>query len=269
MPIIAPQHKGSNPKDPYDPACDWPEDCTVQWGSRGIVLSEDGARGTAFFEAFPKGPGFFRGEGGNLAEAEKNCFEKYARFAVCDHQWSRGFKVEKRSTKLKHGVERSKLRGKTAYTNGGAICKKCKAFASMFKPITTLGDWKMGPSVHDLTMAAEGWLRPPPGSSDGKSRAYAWKSELRLRAAGIDLPPTPDTPAEGGMFSEPDAYEIACRSAVVEWYTANRDSLEVDGENSMSGLFTALDFRTMDRLVLEDLEYKASQDLSEVTAHEL
>ena len=32
------------------PQAAWPEDCVVQWGERGIVISNDRTRQTAFFE---------------------------------------------------------------------------------------------------------------------------------------------------------------------------------------------------------------------------
>lgn len=88
MAIIAPHLRPGgwrSETDQHTLICAWPEDCRVQWGSSGVVLSEEGNRQTAFFEAFPNGPGFFRGEGASISDAEKDCFEKFSRFTVCDH----------------------------------------------------------------------------------------------------------------------------------------------------------------------------------------
>lgn len=165
-----------------------------------------------------------------------------------------------RGVKMKNGIEVPKLRGETAYTNGGAICKKCRAFASMFNPIVKLGDWKKGPSIHDLTMAAEGYLRPTEGSSRTKeSRKYARQSELRLRAAGVKLPETPSTPSNLDLFDEPDDYMKACKSAVVSWYEEHREDFKPGSPSSMAGLFSALDHRTMERMMLEELEERGNR----------
>ena len=263
MPIIAPHHLPGGPfppKAPYDLQCAWPHDCMVQWGGQGIVLSDNGARGTAFFEAFPAGKGFFRGEGKTIEEAEAACFKKWKAFSVCDHQWGRGFIVETKGVKFKHGRMRPKLRGKTYYTNGGAICKKCKAFASVFNPVHSLGKCMDGPSIHSLTNAAEGGLRPSRSGRDEASWAkYARESELRLRRAGIDLPETPDTPSPLGLFDDPnlDPYAVACRRAVVTWYVAHREALAKNNGSLLQGFFESLEQRTMERLVEEESSYRA------------
>ncbi len=267
MPIIASHHRrGStlSTKNKYEPSCAWPVDCTVQWGGSGIVISENGVRGTAFFEAFPKDKGFFRGEGKTVTEAEADCFEKWRKFSVCDHQWGRGFIVTKRSVEMKRGLLRPKLRGKTNYTNGGALCKKCNAFATMFKPVHTLGSCKKGPSVHDLTMAAEGRLRPVEERPDSSDMAkYDRASELRLRLAGVDLPPTPDTPSTRGLFEDPnlDPYTVACRKAVVNWYVEHRVTLAKNTGTMLMELFEGFEQRSLDRLVEEERSYRSAQEI--------
>jgi len=231
----------------------------VQWGGRGIVLSDNGARGTAFFEAFPAGKGFFRGEGKTIGEAEAACFKKWKAFSVCDHQWGRGFIVETKGVKFKHGQMRPKLRGKTNYTNGGAICKKCKAFATVFNPVHSLGKCMEGPSIHCLTLAAEGGLRPSrAGRDEARMIKYTRESELRLRRVGVDLPETPKTPSPFGIFDDPnlDPYAVACRRAVVEWYVAHQKALAKTKGSILQGFFDGLEQRTMDRLVEEESRYR-------------
>lgn len=101
---------------PYKCKQNWREDCFVQCGEEGLVLSKDGDYFTAFFEAFPKEPKtFIRGEGNNIEEAELNAWNQLQRFLKCK----------------KHEFERS------GYTNGSAICKHCKMFKSkVFEPTT-------------------------------------------------------------------------------------------------------------------------------------
>jgi hypothetical protein len=125
MPIIAEHHKTWKDTE-YAPTQPWLDDTYVQWGDSGLVINTtDSTKSykTAFFEAFPAKPcliGFLRGEGETLADAEKDCFEKYDRATHCDHQWGR-----------KH------------YRNGGMLCYKCKQFtAKMVGPVVTLGEWK-------------------------------------------------------------------------------------------------------------------------------
>lgn len=73
----------------------WPDNCSVQGGSSGVVFSKNGNYRTAFFEAFPKEPAtFIRGEGQTIEEAEKNAWEKYSRILDCPgHEFERrGYK---------------------------------------------------------------------------------------------------------------------------------------------------------------------------------
>ena len=67
------------------PVLDWPADCVVQWGDRGIVFDRDGgSRSTAFFEAFPTEPAtFLRGEGATVVEAEADAFARFTRQRDC------------------------------------------------------------------------------------------------------------------------------------------------------------------------------------------
>ncbi len=103
--------------EPYTPAAAWPEDCYVQWGSDGVVLSRSkGSYRTAFFEAFPSEPAtFIRGEGATVAEAEAKAFAAFEHYRACA-----GHEFERRG-----------------YTNGAGFCKHCGLFASKaFEPTT-------------------------------------------------------------------------------------------------------------------------------------
>lgn len=105
------------PSPAYQPQCAWPEDCTVQWG-HGIIPA------VPFFEAFPKGS-FIRGEGEDIAAAEREAFAKYQRDAACDHVWGR------------------QRPGGALYTNGAAFCRKCGGFrGSMFPELKPSGWWR-------------------------------------------------------------------------------------------------------------------------------
>ena len=119
--ILAKQHQPGGWKaatDFYSPACAWPEDCMVQWGSNGIVLSRNSETyETAFFEAFPRNPNtFIRGEGASVEEAELKAFEQLERYLACPE----------------HVFERS------GYRNGAGICIHCGLFRSnIFEPLET------------------------------------------------------------------------------------------------------------------------------------
>lgn len=73
--------------EPYDCVFEWPDNCFVQCGERGIVGSKLGnVYETAFFEAFPKEPStFIRGEGKNIQEAEEQAWNQYNKHLVCNH----------------------------------------------------------------------------------------------------------------------------------------------------------------------------------------
>ena len=206
MPIVA-SHNRTYRAEGHAPSAAWPQDCQVQWGGSGLVLKGDGgAYGTAFFEAFPAGGGFFRGEGPTIAAAETDCLAKYLRFSRCDHLWGRG-----------------------KYTNGGAVCRRCGAFMTRFRPIPRLGAFRDPLSVTELDLAMDGYCRP-----DSRDR-FQSRLRLRLTRAGIRLP-------------DPDRtdYAAACRAAVLSWYRDNRDRVRRDGTSGMNGLFDALALRRLE-----------------------
>lgn len=86
-----------------------------------------------FFEAFPRG-GFVRGEGSDVAEAERKAYDEYRRDMACDHVWGRH----------RPGTT-------TAYLNGGAFCRRCGGFRSnMFPEIRPFGWWRSPLSATEL-----------------------------------------------------------------------------------------------------------------------
>jgi hypothetical protein len=91
--------------DEYTLRHDWPADCFVQGGRKGVVLGKNPYQ-TAYFEAFPDT--FIRGEGDTLEDAEDACWAKYKQRLACPkHEWeTRGF------------------------TNGAGFCKHCGTFQS-------------------------------------------------------------------------------------------------------------------------------------------
>lgn len=211
MPIIA-RHNQTYRSEGHVPSEGWPADCRVQWGGSGLVLERGGgAYGTAFFEAFPSEGGFFRGEGETLATAESDCLEKYRRFTRCDHLWGRG-----------------------TYTNGGAICRRCRAFMTRFKPIPRLGKHLDPISVMELDLAMDGACRPGPRPGPAGDR-YARRLALRLARAGIRLPD-----------SDHAEYREACRDAVLSWYRQNRDRTDRGETSGMAGLFDTLALRRLE-----------------------
>jgi len=97
----------------YDCQKEWPEDCGVQCGDRGVVLSTNGSYYTAFFEAFPKNPScFLRGEGSSIQEAEEQCWEKYLKVTTCNHE------MERRDRR-----------------DGYGYCKYCSYSSMVFEPL--------------------------------------------------------------------------------------------------------------------------------------
>jgi len=121
----------------YECKHDWPEDCFVQYGDRGIVFTagnmEEDLKNptellgqviaptkphytTAFFEAFPVHPKtFIRGEGKSIDEAEASAWKQLQKHYYCpSHEFERG-----------------------NYRNGCGTCKHCKLFMSnIFEPTT-------------------------------------------------------------------------------------------------------------------------------------
>ena len=225
MPIIASQHQWKD-KD-HVPLAGWPEDCMVQWGGRGVVLSTrtGGTYGTAFFEAFPRDGGFIRGEGSTIAEAEEKALDQYRRSASCEHHWARG-----------------------NYTNGGAICRRCKGFQTVFSEIVKLGRYREPLDACQLDMIAEGHMRPV--HDDPKRARYARRNWLKARRMGIDLPDFDTAPPEPAGFNEDD-YARACRAAVVKFVKANLYLLDSGAETGISGLFEGMHLRSL-RLMVEE-----------------
>lgn len=206
MPIIA-SHNRTYRSEGHVPSGAWPEDCEVQWGGSGLVIKRDGgAYGTAFFEAFPAGGGFFRGEGSDLAAAEAACLAKYLRFTGCEHLW-----------------------GRRGYTNGGAVCRRCGAFMTRFRPIPRLGAFRDPLSATELDLAMDGYCRPD------RSDRFQARIRLRLARAGIRLP-------------DPGAADFgaACREAVLRWYRENRDRVLRDETGGMGALFDGLALRRLE-----------------------
>ena len=101
----------------YPLAYDWPADCFVQAGSRGLVLKGDGGSySTAFFEAFPRNPDcFLRGEGATIREAESQCWQKYESILACP-----GHEYERRERE-----------------DGYAYCRHCAFSGRVLEPTTT------------------------------------------------------------------------------------------------------------------------------------
>lgn len=234
MPIIASQHTWKD-KD-HRPLSDWPDDCTVQWGGSGIVLSDrpGGSYGTAFFEAFPENGGFIRGEGPTIDEAEARAFSKFQKISACDHAWSR-----------------------KNYTNGGAICRHCGGFMTVFRPIVKLGMFREPLSPTALDMIADGAYRPDP--DDQSQNKYARKQWLKARQMGIDLPDFATAPQVPFGFQEDD-YSRACRRAVIAFLKKNPDMLEMTPEGKgISGLFEGVHIRSL-KMMLEDHDAENSDD---------
>lgn len=104
----------SNYKDEYILQYEWPEDCFIQGGSNGLVISKTKNYNTHFIEAFPKNPKcFIRGEGETFKDAETKAYEKYMRFSSCK----------------KHEFEKV-----SGFFNGMGKCKHCGLMQIVFIP---------------------------------------------------------------------------------------------------------------------------------------
>jgi hypothetical protein len=101
--------------DSWSPVEDWPADCVVQWGGKGVVFDRAGTYRTAFFEAFPTDPAtFIRGEGVDVPAAEAAAWTKFTRQRDCP-----GHELERRG-----------------YRNGAGFCAHCSLFVSRaFEPL--------------------------------------------------------------------------------------------------------------------------------------
>jgi len=121
MTTIARLSTGLLRQDPYGYLCayDWPDNCFVQAGDRGLVFAIGDASKdyeTAFFEAFPREPAtFIRGEGATVQDAETSAWKQFQQQVACP-----GHEFERRG-----------------YTNGGGFCKHCDMWMShAFEPST-------------------------------------------------------------------------------------------------------------------------------------
>ena len=210
MPKIASHHHPDHPlpnDTDYVLTKDWPDDVSVQWGGNGVVLGEESYM-TAFFEAFPA-QGFIRGEGKTIAEAEADAHAKFLRETACTHRI-----------------------GRRGYTNGGGKCVHCGGFFSRsFHPVVRLGAWRDGPCKMTLDSIMSGWLRIRENERLERTK-YRRRDYLRARAAGIDLPPTPETPMTDEEFlgRRDDPYRLACRDAVIRWLEAGGGDYLLDWE---------------------------------------
>jgi len=98
--------------NPYTCKYEWP--CFVQSGDSGVVFSKEGGYTTAFFEAFPNEPKcFLRGEGETIEEAEEDCWQRYQKVLICEHEMDRRDR-----------------------TDGYAYCKHCSYSSTVFEPLT-------------------------------------------------------------------------------------------------------------------------------------
>lgn len=148
---IAPHHSAKEAD--YSPRHLWPGETLIQWGGDGVVLGKNPYR-TAFFEAFPdKGSsagGFIRGEGKTIADAEDDAFAKFAKETACKHLWGREY-----------------------YTNGGQLCRHCRAFrCHEIKSLVILGEWRKPIKWYEVDMM------------EGSSK-YARLLQLRASLFGV------------------------------------------------------------------------------------
>lgn len=160
---IASQHAWKDSE--YQPRHEWPGDTLVQWGGRGVVLGKNPYT-TAFFEAFPDkkvtaGGGFIRGEGKTIEEAEDAAFAQFTRETSCQHLW-----------------------GREHYTNGGQLCRHCRAFRSgHLKDVVKLGSWRKPVEWFEASWAM-----------DGESK---YSHVLRLRASVFGITERPARQEQG------------------------------------------------------------------------
>ncbi|NUB07094.1 hypothetical protein FW320_13025 [Azospirillum sp. Vi22] len=257
MPRIAPQHA----TDPWRPLCAWSDTCLVQWGGKGVVLSESGSYGTAFFEAFPSdgSGGYLRGEGKTVEEAEADCFSQWQRQHACHttggHRWTRARRLKPRGDGKDPRPRRGHVVRVNTYTNGGCFCLKCGAFATAMTEVVELGAWKAPLSASELETIADGGLRQEPWERRDPVRWAKYRRRLALRAKlhGLLLP-NPNHPAhtlapDADPF-EDDAFRTACREAVVRFYAKEhlrlRDEANAQGLG-ITGLFDGLHLASFHR----------------------
>ena len=252
MPRISAHHRN----DDFKPSDEWPDDCLVQWGRSGLVLSPTNSYTTAFFEAFPAdgSAGFIRSEGETLEEAERKGLESWRRKKACHdkdgHQWARGLRLSSFEDRKRKGTQVPKVK---TYTNGGCFCLKCKSFQTAMKPVHDLGSSRNPLNWAQIEFIMSGFLRPDRQSErDADSRKHLRKIALKAAVAGISLP-DPSEPE----FEEPadpwaeTPYELACQRAVAVWYREKKIEMEAPGMHSMEGLFNSLTRSRLDRLLQE------------------
>lgn len=212
-------------RDTYSPGQPWPDDCTVQWGGGGVVLTPDGSYVTAFFEAFPAVGGFIRGEGETIEAAEAKAWSLYRRERVCHesggHQWSRN-----RRRRTKDGELLTDL-----YTNGGCFCMRCGSFRTVMPAIVILGSWREPLRATELHSVASGFCRVT-DDHDRAQQVHARRLELRARLSGIAVPDWRDPAyADDIPYSfepEENRYAAACRAAVLEFYAREHERLRAE-----------------------------------------
>jgi len=105
------------------------------------------------------------------------------------------------------------------YTNGGAICRHCGAFKTVFKPIVRLGAWRDPISVFELQSALLGPVHRD--AADSREKKTDHRQMLRLRRAGIRLP-------SFSACRDEAQYRDACRIAILSWYRQHMRSPATD-----------------------------------------
>lgn len=261
MPIIKSHHA----KDEWRPLLAWPDDCTVQWGGRGVVFSGKETYQTAFFEAFPAdgSAGFLRGEGKTIEEAEADAFSQWERQAGCfrgrGHRWTRARRlgdVHARAAKhgrplnrLSSGQLRDLMKAINTYTNSGCFCLRCGAFQCVARPIPEIGKWRDPLRSTELEAIGSGMVRREPWEDKvpederRRSQLFRRRLELRAKANGIVLPDhtAPEFQGTGNLFDE-DPYDTACHEAALAYYVqqAKRFAAEPQPGSQIEGMMTWL-----------------------------
>lgn len=195
----------------YTPICDWPEDCTVQWGGIGGPSFGKPPYTETFFEAFPKDGGYLRGEGKTFDQAEKACFLKWQKMSQCNHLWAR------------HG------------NHGYAKCRNCGEGKSFFNPIVELGAWKKPINGHQISAIAEGCIQDVAWSKElQKPRQRKWRRHLYLKAkqAKLKLPPTPG-PSMDPEDEETRKYTNECAEVCFQYYKEIYEKIDPDNEQQI------------------------------------
>lgn len=246
--------------DEFKPSDEWPEDCLVQWGRSGLVLSKTNPYTTAFIEAFPAdgSAGFIRAEGDTLEEAERKGLESWKRKKACfdngGHRWARGLRLADFEDRKRKAVQIPKL---NTYTNGGCFCLGCMSFQTAMKPIHKLGAWREPLNYSQIDIIMSGMLKPDPQDKrDPNSKRLMRRIFLKAKVAGIDLPDSaaPELQERADDAADPWAetpYELACQRAVADWYRVKKIEMEAPGIDSMQSLFNSLTRSRLDRLLQE------------------